>query len=338
MKKKRFYKNKKRNTKWTEEPQGRKISFADKYATDGTASSERATRKGFTKAQRDKLLRRIIIAVLCFAVISVGYIVTDIHMIRNSMPQASAEDDNTGVKLVELSIKAGEVQPLSFDAGTMLESVIKEEASLGYTSVCFDLKRDDGTVGYQSLLATISAYGAISSPATDLKGSVEMFIQNDILPVARISVYKDNIAARADTANAVMIDGGIYEDSNGTAYLNPDSEGTYNYIKGIIEEAKGMGINVFVLDNYDLPSDISDNFNDGFDAISKKLYADFGDEIKLVKSVSVSVDSAEYEAIEDQLSSFEKKEGEVLYTYAEYPDRVKTVYDNMDVNYIISAK
>lgn len=336
MKKKRFYNNKKRDTKWTEEPQGRKISFADKYIDDGTNGAQsNKKKKGFTKAQRDKALKRLIIAVLCFAIISVGYIITDVHMIRHSMSSDTSKEVNTGVALVDLDIKATEVQPLSFDAGTMLESVIKDTTASGYTSICFDIKRDDGTIGYQSLLATISAYGAISSPATDLAGSAEIFAQNDILVIGRISVYKDNIASRADTANAIMVNSQVYQDSDGFSYLNPDSEGTYNYIKGIIEEVKGMGINVFVLDNYDLPEELGGEYNDGFEAISKKLYADFGDEIKLVKAVDIYVDSAEYQAIEEQLASYTSQESEVYYTTSDYPDRVKAVYDTMDVDYII---
>ena len=39
-KRKRFYKNVKRNQTWTEEIQGREIDFADKYADDGIYSDK----------------------------------------------------------------------------------------------------------------------------------------------------------------------------------------------------------------------------------------------------------------------------------------------------------
>ena len=39
-KRKRFYKNVKRNQTWTEQVQGREIDFADKYADDGIYSDK----------------------------------------------------------------------------------------------------------------------------------------------------------------------------------------------------------------------------------------------------------------------------------------------------------
>ena len=48
-----------------------------------------------------------------------------------------------------------------------------------------------------------------------------------------------------------------------------------------------MGITVFVLDNTELPEDIGSNYKDGFAGLTKKLYADLGEEIKLLMAVDV---------------------------------------------------
>ncbi len=336
MKRKRFYNNKKRNDKWTEEPQGRKISFADKY-TDGE-TNELLNPKGRKRTRRidgRKVLRNAIIVVLCFAIVSLGYIIMDVHIMRNSMPEEREEPVNNGVALVDISIRAKDVHPLSFDGGTMLNSVLQETAGAGYASIAFDLKRDDGTIGYQSALATIEAYGAISSPASDLKGSVDIIVQNDSLPVGRISVYRDNIAARADEANAITVNGSLYQDEDGFLYLNPDSEGTYNYIKSIVEEARGLGVTVFALSNCNLPEELGDGYSDGFENLSQRLYNDFGDEVKLVEAIDVEINSADYESIESEIYPFSTDKNKVYRITAKRPDRVKTVLDKSDINYIM---
>jgi hypothetical protein len=164
----------------------------------------------------------------------------------------------------------------------------------------FDLKRDDGTIGYESTLATINTFGAVSSPSSNLQTSIDLLKGNDILPIGRISCYKDNITPIADITSAVYDNGSIYKDSAGNTYLNPDSENSYNYIKSIIDESFGYGISVFLLDNYDLPDEISDNYSDGFDELALKLYDDFGDNLKLLKAVDINITSNSTNDIEDE--------------------------------------
>ncbi len=294
MRKKRFYNNKKRNTKWTEPVRGRKIDFADKYIDAGTGSDifdkkrPKKKKKKITAEKAGKFFKNAIVVLLCFCLVSAGYTIMDLYMERNAMPQT---DDNSRVESnignLSLNIKSKIVPSLSFDGGVMLDAVIADIQNQGYSSVTFDLKRDDGTIGYESKLATIGAYGAISSASTNLEGSVAELLKSDLLPIARISCYKDNIAPVADLTAAVTKGASLYKDTDGNTYLNPDSKITYNYIKSIIEEAKGMGITVFVLDNTELPEDIGSEYRDGFANLAKQLYADLGDEIKLLMAVDV---------------------------------------------------
>lgn len=301
MKKKRFYNNKKRNSKWTEPEKGRKIDFADKYIEAGTGSDKfdkkrpKRKKKRFTAEKTNKLIKGVLTVIFSFAVISVGYGVMDLYMDRNSMPETDfSQSDTASLGSLSLNVQSVGVPSLSLDGSVMLDAVISDVQKLGYSSVTFDLKRDDGTVGYESSLATIEAYGAVSSAAVDLKSSVSRLLESDLLPIARISCYKDNIATSADLTAAVTKGTSVYKDAENNAYLNPDSAVTYNYIKGIIEEAKAMGVTVFALDNTRLPDEISNGYNDGFTVLSKKLYADFGDSIKLLNVNTV-------EAIDDSI-------------------------------------
>lgn len=294
MRKKRFYNNKKRNTKWTEPEKGRKIDFADKYIDAGTGSDKfdskrpKKRKKRFTAEKTGKFFKNAIVVLLCFCVVSAGYTIMDLYMERNAMPENNSNSQvESNIGSLSLNIKSRVVPSLSLDGGVMLDAVISDTQNQGYSSVTFDLKRNDGTIGYESKLATIDAYGAISSASTDLEGSVARLLESDLLPIARISCYRDNIAPVADLTAAVTNGASLYKDADGNTYLNPDSQTTYNYIKGIIEEVKGMGITVFVLDNTELPEDIGSNYKDGFAGLTKKLYADLGEEIKLLMAVDV---------------------------------------------------
>lgn len=348
MKKKRFYSNKKRNKKWTEEEKGRKISFADKYIDGGNGSDKFDNRRPTQKKKllsRDNLLtfaKYAIVTVCSFAVISIGYMLMDVYIDRNAMPLTDDDyEQSIGVSDIDIQFKADVIEPLSLDNSVMLSAVISEIQQQDYTASVFDLKRNDGTIGYQSTLATIDTYGAISSPAGDIAGSVRQLGENDILPIGRISCYVDNIAPLSDLTTALYDGGALYRDSSGNTYLNPDSESAYNYIKGIIEESKGNGISVFLLDNCNLPAEISAGHNDGFEALSEKLYKDFGDEIKLIECINISINAEDTKAIEEEWQEKTENINDldiVFYVSAKDKAEVKRILDNKGIrSYIISG-
>ena len=346
MKKKRFYNDKRRNEKWTEQPVGRKIYFADKYDTDDkpvyNKKQQKVKKPVFTQEKLEKLLKAFIITVCSVFLIGTGYTIMDIHMDRHAMPPESITDSDTAaINNINIVAKGAECQPLSLDGNIMMSSVINTAFDNGYSALAFDLKRNDGTIGYESQLATISSYGAISSPSKDLKGSVDMMKENDILPIGRISCYKDNIAPAADLSCALYKDGDFYKDSAGNTYLSPDSESTASYIKSIVDEAMGLGVTMFILDNYDLPADISKDYNDGFDSIASQLYNEFGDELKLFKAVDINITSNSAKAIEEEwkekTEDINTNDNDVmLCIFAADPAMAKQFLDNNGItNYII---
>lgn len=345
MKKKRFYNNKKRGQKWTEEVRGRKINFADKYVDTGSGSDKFDNRRPtvkkpvFTKDNFEKLLKRLIVAVLSVCIICVGYGIMDVHIQRNSMPADSETDDSlASISDLQLSIKASTIIALSMDGGVMLESVIDELQQGKYTSAMFDLKRSDGTISYLSRLATIETYGAVSSPAADMENSIRLLKENDVLPIARICCYKDNIAPTADPSAALTKAGVVYTDEGSNTYLNPNSDIAYSYIKEIIEEAANMGVSIFVLDYCDLPEQIRGSYDDGFETLAKKLYNDIENPIRLIEAKQVTISAKSAKSIAKELEEkLTPNQSDTIYRItAKDEKKTKAALDNMgNVNYII---
>ena len=298
MKKKRFYNDKKRNQKWTEPEQGRKIAFADKYIEGGTSDKFDAKRpkyKGYSTENQNKneiRLRRFIILVCSLALIAVGYIGMDVYLTRHARPVENLKQSSmaqSSMADMQVNFSAAQTDGISLDNSVMLSAVMNGVQKNGYTAIAFEAKRADGTVGYASKLASVDTFAAISSPAAKPAQSIKAMLQNDVLPIAEICCYKDNVLALQANGAAIMQGKKPYKDADGNAYLNPDSAFTYNYIKDIIVELNSYGVTVFVLSGCDLPEDISGKYGDGFQTLSKKLYADIDANIKLLEAVEVSV-------------------------------------------------
>lgn len=347
MKKKSFYNNKKRNTKWTEPVKGRKIYFADKYIDDGTGSDKFNNRRKkekkpfFTRKRAEDFLKYAIVAVCSFAIISVGYTAMDFYIQRRTMPLESiGQNQQDDLSSIKITVKSQRIDSLSLDGGVMLSAVIDDVVNGGYSSVTFDLKRDDGTIGYDSSLATVDMYDAEASIATDLEKSVSEFVANDILPIGRISCYKDNVAAGGDLTSGITVNGKLYRDSDGNNYLSPKSENAYNYIKSIVEEAKNMGVSVFVLDNCSLPDELTEIYGGGYKNLVSRLQNDFGSDVKFLEGVSVSITSDNKKGIEQQWNSIIKNndtKNKIITITAKDSQKVKEYLDNKNVvNYIIS--
>lgn len=337
-----FHNNESRNQKWTEEPKGRIIEFADKYAVDDN-SGNKFSKPQYNysaaikaKEKKQKKLKSVLIFFMCAVLICVGYTITDIHMIRSAKPaehmKYNIESGNAQGDLADavLEINSCKVESVSLDASVMLSSVIEEVTQNGYTSITFDAKRSDGTIGYESALASVDTYNAISSAASKPSASIKELLDNDILPIARICCYKDNIVPVQSSSIAVKDGEKIFTDDNANTYLNPDNDIVYGYIKDIIQECYNYGITVFVLYGCDLPESISGSYNDGFDALCIKLQKDLGNSIKFFEEVDVQISGKDpssnkitNSAIKKEIEQFTKINKNQIYYITTKADRNK---------------
>ncbi len=317
MKKKRFYKNVKRNLKWTEEEKGYLIDFADKYLSDEGVYTDKfdymrpkVKKKRKHKARARTFLKRAGITLLCLLIIGVGYTAMDVFMMRNGMPVRYSDiepDTQSSINEMKLDLQCAFEESISMDGSVILDSVITELTQGAYNSVMFDIKREDGTIGYQSALATVDTYSAVSLAASDLKTSAQKLNEQDILAVGRVYCYLDNLVPARDRSAALLDSNGLpYTDSQGNTYLNPNSETVYKYIKDIIAEAADMGVTVFVLEGTDIPESAGEGYADGFETLAARLYEDIGTDIKLLEAVHINADDALRSSVQEETTAGEE--------------------------------
>lgn len=317
MKKKRFYKNVKRNLKWTEEEKGYPIDFADKYLSDEGVYTDKfdymrpkVKKKRKHKARARTFLKRAGITLLCLLIIGVGYTAMDVFMMRNGMPVRYSDiepDTQSSINEMKLDLQCAFEESISMDGSVILDSVITELTQGAYNSVMFDIKRVDGTIGYQSALATVDTYSAVSLAASDLKTSAQKLNEQDILAVGRVYCYLDNLVPARDRSAALLDSNGLpYTDSQGNTYLNPNSETVYKYIKDIIAEAADMGVTVFVLEGTDIPESAGEGYADGFETLAARLYEDIGTDIKLLEAVHINADDALRSSVQEETTAGEE--------------------------------
>lgn len=296
-----YYGNASYGGKWTEEPQGRPIDFADKYIYDGYYSDKfdykrpKVKKKKASPEKKRTVLQNIIIVVCAVAIICVGYTAMDFYMLRvsPSKSESSATDNSSqtpNLNNIDMSFNACFVQTQTLDNASKLESLIKYCTDGNYSSAVFDVKRADGTIAYNSELAVVKSENAVSLPAAEFSKSAMALYANDITPIARVYCYEDGIMPKINTSSAILndFDASVYIDKNGKTYLNPYSVEAYNYIKSIVEEVRANGVKIFVLDGFDFPAGMVDSGRDYYTELVNKLVADLGTDIKFYRGVNVS--------------------------------------------------
>lgn len=324
-KRKRFYNNKNRNQKWTEQEVGRPIDFAEKYAEgEGGGNKFVAANNSRTSvfAAKEKSRKRKLTAIIvlcCVAVILLGYLGADISMLRHEKPLENFNNQVTdseydAMSEINLKFTGKSVPAVSLDGSVMLSAVIDEAHKDGKTAVMFDAKRENGTIGYASVLASVKTFNAQSDYGKKPSQSIKQLSENDILPIARIYVYLDNYTPSRANDMALKKGKKLYRDGDKNTYLDPKSDVAYGYIKDIVNELHSYGITVFVLDGYTVKE------KDYFNTVSKKLNADLGEDIKFLKAVNVRITGYDAESgdingdgIRNDISKFPKLEENQIY-------------------------
>lgn len=105
----------------------------------------------------------------------------------------------------------------------------------GATAALFDMKADDGSLGYISGLAlAIQAEASAADPA--LNAAIQLLNGGEVYTVARVSCFRDNLVPRSDMSLAIHTNAGNWRDSGDTRWLSPANESARQYVVGVCRE------------------------------------------------------------------------------------------------------
>ena len=130
----------------------------------------------------------------------------------------------------------------------------QQAAAAGGSAVLFDMKADDGTLGYISNLEIAKAAGvSASDPA--LNAAIQALCQEDLYTIARVSCFRDQTTPRQLNRLSIKTNSGYnWTDERKLRWLSPTNEEVQQYIAGICAELAALGFDEIVLDNAAYPT------------------------------------------------------------------------------------
>ena len=115
-----------------------------------------------------------------------------------------------------------------------------EDTSLN--AMVIDIKNDAGEVTYKMGLPLSQEIGAEVRYVADMPQLIRELKEKGIYLIARIVAFKDPILAEKKPEYAVKnVDGSVFHDNNGLAWVNPYNEEVWDYLIDLSEQAAELG-------------------------------------------------------------------------------------------------
>lgn len=126
-------------------------------------------------------------------------------------------------------------------------------AALGANAAVFDMKADDGSLGYVSGVELARQVGA-SAADPAVNAAIEALNGGEIYTVARVSCFRDDKVPYYDNNTALRTNAGNWRDAGGVRWMSPQSEAARRYVTGLCVELAGLGFDEILLDNSAYPT------------------------------------------------------------------------------------
>ena len=135
--------------------------------------------------------------------------------------------------------------------GTAAEQV----AAAGGNAAVFDMKADDGTLGYVSQLE-IAQEGQSTAADSALNGAIRALNASELYTVARVSCFRDNTVPYHVPELGVKTNRNYnWRDNGDYRWLSPTSETARQYVTGVCLELAELGFDEILLCNSGYPVD-----------------------------------------------------------------------------------
>lgn len=123
----------------------------------------------------------------------------------------------------------------------------------GGNAALFDMKADDGSLGYVSdLKLAMDIRASASSP--DLNDAIRTLNEGELYTIARVSCFRDNALPYYQNGMALRSNSGNYKDDERIRWANPGSESVRDYLAGVCVELAQLGFDEILLDNAGYPT------------------------------------------------------------------------------------
>ena len=205
----------------------------------------------------------------------------------------------------------------------------------GANAAVFDMKADDGSLGYVSQLE-LAIGGEVSASDPGLNDAIETLCGGELYTIARVSCFRDNAMPRMRNSLALRtVSGYNWLDPEGMRWLSPANDQVQEYLAGVCRELAALGFDEIFLDNAAFPVQgntdsiqTGENYDpqqfstelESFYALVRQALADYPD-VKLSIAAQEGVFAREGEEIGGQSAGLLCEYADWVWTAEQLPDR-----------------
>ncbi|WP_130870682.1 putative glycoside hydrolase [Intestinimonas massiliensis (ex Afouda et al. 2020)] len=216
-----------------------------------------------------KVLIIVLIILLAAAVAALlflePYIVYSSDGVRLELPFFQEKEDpepDTSAPAVVVSTPAATQTPepepdfrgIMLDRTALYDGTAQTQVQqAGATAAIFDMKADDGTLGYISQ-QTLAQETQVSASDPAINAAIQLLNSGDLYTVARVSCFRDNTVPREHGDISIPKSSGNWRDGDDYRWLSPASAEARAYVVGICQELAGLGFDEILLDNCGFPT------------------------------------------------------------------------------------
>jgi hypothetical protein len=173
-----------------------------------------------------------------------------------------------------------------------IDYVIDLSKKTEINAVVIDVKDWSGRIPYDTNVSLVNEYGAERVIIKDMKGVVDQLHKEGIYVIARVTVFQDPVLAAKRSDLAVKsLDGGIWYDYNGLAWIDPNKKEGWDYNIAIAKDAINQGFDEINFDYIRFPSDGDLNNMDIDSSIERVIIQSFYQYLRNeLKGIRISAD------------------------------------------------
>jgi hypothetical protein len=139
---------------------------------------------------------------------------------------------------------------------TYMERIISVADWSEINAIVITVKADGGVLAYDANVPLAEGYGSIrpSAGIGDIDALLAILAEHDIIPIARITCFKDSFLARRRSDLAIQTEtGGVWADPSGDSYLNPYNHEVWEYLTQVAEDVASRGFREIQFDYVRFP-------------------------------------------------------------------------------------